>query len=312
MGFVFKEKLKRLKGVLRKWNKEVYGNVDSKIADLMEGIEVLDLKGESDGLSEVELLLRKTKFSQLWLLLKSKDSLEFQRSRSRWLKEGDANTGFFHACVKSRKRSNTLMALRSGRFWLSHPEDIRREVVTYFHNHFQEVTWERPKLDGIEFKHLTVVEARGLEGRFLREEVVEVISLSDGNKSPGPDGFNFSFFKKFWGILEMEVLRLFDEFHLSASLPSCFSSYFITLIPKITCPHLLSDFRPISLLGSLYKLLAKVLARRLGNVMDVVISKNQSGFLEREEPYGWGSGDQRGGRFGRPVKERMPYFQSRF
>jgi hypothetical protein len=69
MGFVLKEKLKRLKGALRKWNKEVYGSVDSKIADLMEGIEVLDLKGESGGLSEVELLLRKAKFSQLWLLL---------------------------------------------------------------------------------------------------------------------------------------------------------------------------------------------------------------------------------------------------
>jgi hypothetical protein len=172
------------------------------------------------------------------------------------------------------------VALKSGRVWLSRPEDVRREVVTYFQNHFQEVTWVRPKLDGIGCNHLSVEEARGLEGGFSREEVVEVILLSDGNKSPGPDGFNFSFFKKFWGVLEKEVLRLFDEFHSSATLPACFSSYFITLIPKTTSPHLLSDFRPISLLGSLYKLLAKVLARRMGKVMDHIISKNQSAFIK--------------------------------
>jgi hypothetical protein len=140
MGYVLKEKLKRLKGALKKWNKEVYGNVDSKIAALVGEIEELDLKGELCRLSVDDLLMRKGKFNQLWLLLKSKDSLEFQRSRSRWLKEGDANTGFFHACVKSRRRSNALVALKSGRAWLSHPEDVRREVVTYFQNHFQEVT----------------------------------------------------------------------------------------------------------------------------------------------------------------------------
>jgi hypothetical protein len=280
MGFILKEKLKRLKEVLKRWNKEVYGNVDTKIAALIDGIEGLDLKGEEVGLSEEEMLLRKECFNNLWLLLKSKDSLEFQKSRSRWLKEGDANTGFFHACVKSRKRSNSLVALRSGSSWLTHPEEIRREVVAYFQNHFDEVSWERPKLDGIDFKQLSVEEASGIEGAFSRDEVVEVIMLADGNKCPGPDGFNFSFFTKFWEVLEKEVMRLFEEFYVSASLPSCFSSYFITLIPKILSPHHVSDFRPISLLGSLYKLLAKVLARRLGNVMNDVISNNQSAFLK--------------------------------
>ncbi|MCI07449.1 LINE-1 reverse transcriptase like, partial [Trifolium medium] len=119
-----------------------------------------------------------------------------------------------------------------------------------------------------------------LEESFRVTEVSEVIELADGNKSPGPDGFNFAFFKKFWGVLEKEIMRLFEEFHGSAKLPSCFSSYFITLIPKVLSPHLLGDFRPISLLGSLYKLLSKVLANRLGKVMNSIISKNQSAFLK--------------------------------
>ncbi|GAU47706.1 hypothetical protein TSUD_177110 [Trifolium subterraneum] len=279
-GFVLHEKFKQLKGALRAWNREVYGSVDTKIEELIAGIELLDLKGEGVGLVEEEVWLRNSKFNQLWMLLKSKDSMEFQKSRSRWLKEGDANTGFFHACVKNRKRTNSIVALKKGREWLCRPEEIRSEVVTYFRKHFEEVPWERPTLDGVDFLQLSNDEAMGLEAPFGVQEVVEVIELSDGNKSPGPDGFNFSFFKKFWGLIELEVMGLFQEFHNSARLPSCFVSYFITLIPKLFIPQQLCEFRPISLLGSLYKLMSKVLSNRLRKVMNSIISSNQSAFIK--------------------------------
>ncbi|MCH92512.1 LINE-1 reverse transcriptase like, partial [Trifolium medium] len=243
-GFVLKEKLKRLKGDLRSWNKDVYGNIDTKIDDLTKEIESLELGGEREGLSEYDLLDRKDKFNLLWLLLKSKDSMEFQKSRSRWLREGDANTGFFHVCVKSRKRSNSIVTLRKGRFWLTRPEEIRSEVVSYFRNHFEEVEWKRPRLDDIDFIQPSHMEVVNIEESFRVTEVSEVIELADVNKSPGPDGFNFS---KSFGVLS---------------------------------PHQLGDFRPISLLGSLCKLLSKVLAKRLGKVMDSIISKNQSAFIK--------------------------------
>ena len=55
------------------------------------------------------------------------------------------------------------------------------------------------------------------------------------------------------------------------------NSTFIALIPKVDNPHRLNDFRPISLVGSLYKILAKVLANRLRSVIGLVISVRVGG-----------------------------------
>jgi hypothetical protein len=73
MGHVVKEKMKRLKGALRKWNKEVYGCMESKIEDITDEIELLELKGVREGLTELELTERRVKFNKLWLTLKSKE-----------------------------------------------------------------------------------------------------------------------------------------------------------------------------------------------------------------------------------------------
>ncbi|MCH99969.1 LINE-1 reverse transcriptase like, partial [Trifolium medium] len=102
----------------------------------------------------------------------------------------------------------------------------------------------------------------------------------DGSKCPGPDGFNFAFIKEFWELMKTEVMMFFDQFHGNECIPKCLMSYFLTLIPKIKSPQGLRDYRPISLLGCWYKLLAKVLACRLAEAIGVLIPKTQSAFLK--------------------------------
>lgn len=65
---------------------------------------------------------------------------------------------------------------------------------------------------------------------------------------------------------------MFMAFHHFASLPHSFASYFITFIPKVKSLSLLGDSLPISLVGSLYKFVDKVIDNRLGVVMDKLIS----------------------------------------
>lgn len=73
---------------------------------------------------------------------------------------------------------------------------------------------------------------------------------------------------------------MFELFYHFASLPHRLSSFFVSLIPKAGSPFQLGYFLPISLLGSPYKLQAKVFVGRLTSVMDKLISFNQSTSLK--------------------------------
>jgi hypothetical protein len=83
-----------------------------------------------------------------------------------------------------------------------------------------------------------------------------------------------------WSLLKGEIRIMFDQFHGIGTLPKSFTSYFVALIPKVNSPFALGDFRPISLLGCLYKIVAKVLTVRLARVMDRLVAPTQSAFLK--------------------------------
>ena len=58
------------------------------------------------------------------------------------------------------------------------------------------------------------------------------------------------------------------------------NNYFITIVPKVSNPVNIKDFRPISLIGIHYKINAKLLAIRLSKVVGKVVSYEQSAFIK--------------------------------
>ena len=74
-------------------------------------------------------------------------------------------------------------------------------------------------------------------------------------------------------------MDFFDYFHRHFMFERSMNASFLTLIPKMCNVINIKDFRPISLLGSVYKLLSKVLANRLRMVLDNLISETQNSFV---------------------------------
>ncbi|GAU49906.1 hypothetical protein TSUD_139620 [Trifolium subterraneum] len=156
---------------------------------------------------------------------------------------------------------------------------IRHAVVSHFASHFKAGNVERPRVDSLTFKQLHSEEVSSLIKPFSLEEVKAVVWDCDSYKSPGPDGVNFGFIKDFWTEMHGDIMRFISEFHRNGRLTKGINATFIALIPKGESPQRLDDFRHISLVGSLYKILAKVLANRLRLVMGSVISESQTAFV---------------------------------
>ena len=101
----------------------------------------------------------------------------------------------------------------------------------------------------------------------------------EGDKAPGPDSFSMAFYHHCWGVVERDVLAMFEEFYQHSKFEKYLNATFIALIPKKNGASNIQDFRPISLVGSVYKILAKVLANRLKEVLDLLIFESQNSFV---------------------------------
>lgn len=93
---------------------------------------------------------------------------------------------------------------------------------------------------------LTTEQQQLLECNFTREDVKKVLQSIPGEKAPGMDGFNSSFFKHSWEIVGEEVADAVLDFFQSGKLLKVINVTCITLIPKVKSPSHVSDFRPIS------------------------------------------------------------------
>ena len=98
------------------------------------------------------------------------------------------------------------------------------------------------------------------------------------NKSPGEGGFTKEFYQTFFDLLCNDLLYSYNEAFRKGSLSQKRGT--ITLIPKgdenLTE---LKNWRPISLLNIDYKILSKVLARRMEKVLPKLVLSDQTGFV---------------------------------
>ncbi|XP_071715131.1 uncharacterized protein [Rutidosis leptorrhynchoides] len=117
------------------------------------------------------------------------------------------------------------------------------------------------------------------EKRFDEKEVRDAILDCASNKAPGTDGFNLRFFKKYWEIIKHDLDSISWFWEKGEISRGCNSS-FVTLIPKIVDPQLIVDYRPISLISSYYKIIAKLLSNHLRNVIPSLVGLEQSAFLK--------------------------------
>ncbi|PNX56427.1 cysteine-rich receptor-like protein kinase, partial [Trifolium pratense] len=101
------------------------------------GLSALDEKGGEDDLSEEDLVEFHGVSSDIHSLSRLHASISWQQSRSLWLKEGDANSKYFHSVLASRRRRNALSVIQVDGASVEGVNPIRQAVFSHFESHFQ-------------------------------------------------------------------------------------------------------------------------------------------------------------------------------
>ena len=279
-SFILSAKLKALKGILKSWNKEVFCLVETNKKDALRRVTFWDdLEKERDlNLEEVEERVKARADFKRWAL--AEEISWRQKSRKTWLKEGDRNTGFFHRTANAHRRRNFVNSISINGRKLEKEEEIRDGLVAAFQNLLSAPGGWSPSLPDMALNEIGSKEADRLEEIFSEEEIWTAISGLNSDKAPGPDSFPIAFWIFSWDFVKKEVLGFFKEFHEQSRFVKNLIATFLVLIPKKQTVEDFKDLRPISLVGGLYKILAKVLANRIKRVLDKVISKSQNAFVK--------------------------------
>lgn len=157
---------------------------------------------------------------------------------------------------------------------------IKQEMVRFYKAIFEECRGNKPSFISNSVNRLSSSEAASLEIPFMEHEIWEAVKECGNSKAPGPDGVNFKFIKRFWEVIKKDLMRAISWFHDKGEISKGCNASFVTLVPKVQNPVGLGEFRPISLIGSYYKVVAKVLARRLKRVVGKLVDDVQSAFIE--------------------------------
>ena len=194
------------------------------------------------------------------------------------IKEGDNNIKFFHKMANSH-RYDYLGILEVDGVVFEEESKVTAQVVQFYRNLYKESEGWRPFVEGLEFDCIGDMERVWLERKFEREEIFQVVRDLEGDKAPSLYGFTMAFYHHCWRIVKKDVLAIFEEFFQLCKFEKSLNATYISLIPKKNYASNIRDFRPSSLVGSVYKILAKVLENRLRIVLDQLISETQNSFV---------------------------------
>lgn len=253
----------------------VFGNVFKKKRRLLARLEGIQKCQETCFSHNLDILERDLK-AQYLEILKQEEMLWFHKSRTKWIRDGDRNTRFFHiTTLCKRKKTRINMVKDEYGDWIEEPGALKTYVTNFYARLFGNLETSSPEPPSV----LGTNQASRLVSCPSDSEIHRTICKMQPLKAPGPDGLPAAFYQKYWNILAPSVCSFIKDCFASRSFPHEANKSLITLVPKIENPEILSQFRPISLYNVTYKLLTKLLAERLKPLMPKLIGPFQSCFI---------------------------------
>ncbi|XP_013633247.1 PREDICTED: uncharacterized protein LOC106338931 [Brassica oleracea var. oleracea] len=112
------------------------------------------------------------------------------------------------------------------------------------------------------------------------EEITSTLFKLNQNNAPGLDGLTAGFYRGSWSVLGVEVIQSICHFFNTSFLPASTNATILSLVPKFPGESLITEYRPISCLNTLYKVISRLLVKRLKPILTPLIVPNQTTFVK--------------------------------
>ncbi|XP_071681529.1 uncharacterized protein [Lolium perenne] len=242
-----------------------------------EVILQLDKAQELQHLGRLELSLRRGLKQRVMGLASLERTIAIARVEG--VKDVGASTQFFRIQASKRRRRNHIDMLRDGeRGEVDQSE--KEALATAFYEDLLGQPQPREHDLSLPAIGLHPVDLSSMDAPFSADEIWWAVKAMPSNKSTGPDGLTWEFFRACWAVIKADVIGAVQvEFGVAARSLHRLNSTFITLKPKAEDAADIRQFQPISLVHSFAKLVTKIMALRLASWMGELVSANQSAII---------------------------------
>ena len=208
------------------------------------------------------------------------------RSRAKWIEDGEKNTKYFLQLEKQNSKLKSIKALDINDNIVTNADEVMSECEKYYKTLYTNDSkvinddTENPFLNA-EHPMLEEEEKRFCDRSITIDECLKSLKELPNNKSPGSDGLPADFYKFFWNNIKSYFFQSYQYSIENGMLSRDQRQAILTLIPKKDkdLRHL-KNWRPLSLLNTDYKIIAKVLASRLQTVIANIIDDDQVGYIK--------------------------------
>ncbi|KAF3784888.1 Transposon TX1 uncharacterized protein [Nymphaea thermarum] len=262
-------KLEVVKRSLIYWNKNSFGRIEDNIKSLQSRLRQAQANSEAgDGWAtrEEESIKRK-----LEKALHLEEIMWKEKSRVKWLSDGDKNTSRKNRIAEPEVVEQTFSSINS----------VLEAASSHFESFFNE-TLSNGNIPS-DIGHgdfVSMEENASLLEPATYAEVQEVVMSLDKDSAPGLDGFPNSFYQIMWEEIGQDIWRVVDNFFKTRKLVCSLNKTYLMLIPKKRRARRIEDYRPIALCNSLYKVIAKVMVKRMKNIIPRLIGITQGAFVK--------------------------------
>lgn len=257
---------------------------NAQILDMQEKIQVLENKADAlintDQLQPLFLQINELK-QKLNEFEMEKAKITILNTQARWFNEGEKSTKYFLNLQKqcSNEKKMNKIFLDDGTM-VTERGRILEETRKFYQKLYTSNSSVKFSLTNESDRVLSDEEKDEADSPLSVQDLSYALNKMSEGKSPGIDGIPPKFYKQFWDKLSLPLLTAFKYAKKTGKLHSSARRGALTLLPKKDRDiYYVKNWRPISLLNTDYKILAKSLANRIKIYLDKLKTSDQTGFM---------------------------------